>query len=314
MINLRYHIVSIVAVFLALGIGVALGSSFVDGFVVETLRRNVDSLEADRDNLRSDVDLLQNELDATREAHNAELDTLLPLSISERLSGRPVMIIATQGVDSAEWEQVRDTVIDASATYEGTLWLSDRLDLSQESNRADIAEVLGLVTDRESVVRPALFLRLARAMFPGPTSDIEVADNPLVLLRDAALLSFDNEQARTGALGEVPIPGTFYVIVGGEDAVLTPEQFVIPLLTKAVDEQLDPWAVAVQARPSDSDVSRDSYVGVLRADPLLAQTVATVDSVDTFDGVLSLVLLAERREVAHLGVAASAVDGRLPEP
>ena len=84
MINLRYHIVSIVAVFLALGIGVALGSSFVDGFVVETLRRNVDSLEADRDNLRSDVDLLQNELDATREAHNAELDTLLPLSISER--------------------------------------------------------------------------------------------------------------------------------------------------------------------------------------------------------------------------------------
>ncbi|MEZ5282937.1 MAG: copper transporter [Acidimicrobiales bacterium] len=314
MINLRYHIVSIVAVFLALGIGVALGSSFVDGFVVETLRRNVDSLEADRDNLRSDVDLLQNELDATREAHNAELDTLLPLSISERLSGRPVMIIATQGVDSAEWEQVRDTVIDASATYEGTLWLSDRLDLSQESNRADIAEVLGLVTDRESVVRPALFLRLARAMFPGPTSDIEVGDNPLVLLRDAALLSFDNEQARTGALGEVPIPGTFYVIVGGEDAVLTPEQFVIPLLTKAVDEQLDPWAVAVQARPSDSDVSRDSYVGVLRADPLLAQTVATVDSVDTFDGVLSLVLLAERREVAHLGVAASAVDGRLPEP
>ncbi|MCB0991170.1 MAG: copper transporter [Acidimicrobiales bacterium] len=314
MINLRYHIVSIVAVFLALGIGVALGSSFVDGFVVETLRRNVDSLEADRDNLRSDVDLLQNELDATREAHNAELDTLLPLSISERLSGRPVMIIATQGVDSAEWEQVRDTVIDASATYEGTLWLSDRLDLSQESNRADIAEVLGLVTDRESVVRPALFLRLARAMFPGPTSDIEVADNPLVLLRDAALLSFDNEQARTGALGEVPIPGTFYVIVGGEDAVLTPEQFVVPLLTKAVDEQLDPWAVAVQARPSDSDVSRDSYVGVLRADPLLAQTVATVDSVDTFDGVLSLVLLAERREVAHLGVAASAVDGRLPEP
>lgn len=314
MINLRYHIVSIVAVFLALGIGVALGSSFVDGFVVETLRRNVDSLEADRDNLRSDVELLQDELDATRDAHDAELETLLPLSISERLSGRPVMIIATQGVDSSEWEQVRDTVIDAAATYEGTLWLSDRLDLSEESNRADIAEVLGLVTDRESVVRPALFLRLARAMFPGPTSDIEVADNPLVLLRDAALLSFDNEQARTGALGEVPIPGTFYVIVGGEGAVLAPEQFVMPLLTKAVDEQLDPWAVAVQARPSDSDVARDSYVGDLRADPVLAETVATVDSVDTFDGVLSLVLLAERREVAHLGVASSAVDGRLPEP
>ena len=38
MINLRYHIVSIVAVFLALGIGVLMGSTIVDRAIVSTLR------------------------------------------------------------------------------------------------------------------------------------------------------------------------------------------------------------------------------------------------------------------------------------
>ena len=41
MINLRYHIVSVVAVFLALGIGLALGSTFVDSILVNELEDQV---------------------------------------------------------------------------------------------------------------------------------------------------------------------------------------------------------------------------------------------------------------------------------
>ena len=48
MINLRYHIISIVAVFLALGIGLALGSTFVDSILVNELEDQVDEFEADR--------------------------------------------------------------------------------------------------------------------------------------------------------------------------------------------------------------------------------------------------------------------------
>jgi hypothetical protein len=47
-INLRYHIISIVAVFLALGIGLALGSTFVDSILVNELEDQVDEFEADR--------------------------------------------------------------------------------------------------------------------------------------------------------------------------------------------------------------------------------------------------------------------------
>ena len=48
MINLRYHIVSIVAVFLALGIGLALGSTFVDSILVNELKAQVDEFEIEQ--------------------------------------------------------------------------------------------------------------------------------------------------------------------------------------------------------------------------------------------------------------------------
>ena len=48
MINLRYHIVSIVAVFLALGIGLALGSPFVDSILVNELKDQVDEFEIEQ--------------------------------------------------------------------------------------------------------------------------------------------------------------------------------------------------------------------------------------------------------------------------
>ncbi|MEC8829048.1 MAG: copper transporter, partial [Actinomycetota bacterium] len=49
MINLRYHIISIVAVFLALGIGLALGSTFVDSVLVNELEDQVNEFETERE-------------------------------------------------------------------------------------------------------------------------------------------------------------------------------------------------------------------------------------------------------------------------
>jgi uncharacterized membrane protein (DUF106 family) len=49
MINLRYHIVSVVAVFLALGIGLALGSTFVDSILVNELEDQVNEFKVGRD-------------------------------------------------------------------------------------------------------------------------------------------------------------------------------------------------------------------------------------------------------------------------
>ncbi|HEV3400985.1 MAG TPA: copper transporter, partial [Acidimicrobiales bacterium] len=45
MINLRYHVVSLVAVFLALGVGVVMGSTVIDRVTVDALEAQVDRVE-----------------------------------------------------------------------------------------------------------------------------------------------------------------------------------------------------------------------------------------------------------------------------
>jgi Ca2+/Na+ antiporter len=52
-IDFRYHLVSIVAVFLALAVGVVLGSAALNGPVVAGLRKSVSTLRHEEDNLGS---------------------------------------------------------------------------------------------------------------------------------------------------------------------------------------------------------------------------------------------------------------------
>ena len=55
MINLRYHIVSITAVFLALGIGITLGSTFIGRETLDRIDQNVKAARAERDRVRAEL-------------------------------------------------------------------------------------------------------------------------------------------------------------------------------------------------------------------------------------------------------------------
>ena len=62
MLNLRYHIVSLVAVFLALGIGVIVGVTVINHGIVDQLQKRLDGVEASDRKTRSDNDRLSNQL------------------------------------------------------------------------------------------------------------------------------------------------------------------------------------------------------------------------------------------------------------
>src|SRR4029077_16774533 len=53
-LNLRYHVVSLVAVFLALGIGVIMGATVIDRVTVDQLRNRLDSVEKSVSQTRKD--------------------------------------------------------------------------------------------------------------------------------------------------------------------------------------------------------------------------------------------------------------------
>jgi hypothetical protein len=62
MISFRYHVVSIIAVFLALALGIVVGTTALNGPITKDLRHQVDSLKNDRNSLSNQVKTLQGQV------------------------------------------------------------------------------------------------------------------------------------------------------------------------------------------------------------------------------------------------------------
>ena len=98
MINFRFHIASLVAVFLALALGVVMGSTVVDRAIVESLRTQIDDVRGER--LRVTPHLYNDEADIepADTAANAVTDgnTMLEPSSTDRSVGNRAGTGATQ--------------------------------------------------------------------------------------------------------------------------------------------------------------------------------------------------------------------------
>jgi hypothetical protein len=141
MINLRYHIVSLTAVFLAIGIGLTLGSTFLDRATVENLNGQLERLETRLGDREAQLHELQVELqdsEALQDALDAQGTTLL----ADRLEPVPVVVLAAQGVDEADIAGVVDSLQVAGADVLGLWSLTERLLLGTDADIADLAAML----------------------------------------------------------------------------------------------------------------------------------------------------------------------------
>jgi hypothetical protein len=103
MINFRFHIVSLIAVFLALALGIVMGATVVNRAIVDRLNDRIDTVEdnanrrkAESDELRGQVGQLEGYIDSTKD-----------FAVTGRLNGITLATIATRGVDE---DAVRETV------------------------------------------------------------------------------------------------------------------------------------------------------------------------------------------------------------
>ena len=176
MINLRYHIVSIAAVFLALAIGLALGSTFVDSVLVSNLESRVDQLQADTESAVEQQKEAQAALDTAESARDAALaevgtvrsevqDLVRPYLPQGRLSGKTTLIVATESTDRNAVAAIRSRLDATDARQGGVLWLSDDLRLDDPGARRQIASVFSLAGDSRNAVRRALFFLVPQALF-----------------------------------------------------------------------------------------------------------------------------------------------------
>jgi hypothetical protein len=95
-ISFRYHLVSIVAVFLALALGIVVGTTALSGPITKDLRNQLNDTKKQRDALAGQVKTLQTRVDDAGQFASTYGSQL----VSGSLTGKQVLIVAMPGVSS----------------------------------------------------------------------------------------------------------------------------------------------------------------------------------------------------------------------
>lgn len=123
MVDFRYHLVSLIAVFLALALGIILGAGPLQNSIGTALSDQVDSLRESREEAR-----LELEAERTRTTtYEQGIENLAPSMLSGTLADVRVAIIVLPGADSDDVDTQRTALELAGATVTGTVTLTDAL-------------------------------------------------------------------------------------------------------------------------------------------------------------------------------------------
>lgn len=137
MINFRYHLLSLTAVFLALTVGLILGTAALNGPAVEILSDRVSNLTSANDSLRSEISELQDEL-ADDQEFAAEA---APYLLDGTLTAEETVVVAMPGVDAETVEAVEGLLAFTSTEVNGRLMLlDDFFDPANNDELADLAD------------------------------------------------------------------------------------------------------------------------------------------------------------------------------
>ncbi|HEX6357653.1 copper transporter [Actinophytocola sp.] len=308
MITLRYHVISIAAVFLALAVGVVLGST--------TLSRSLLSgLNDENEDLASQVADLENDKNA-QAARLAAADSfatsLGPVAVHGQLAQRTVVLITTADANPADRDAIKTLVANAGATVTGELQLTEAF---SDPRRADRL--------RDIVVRllPA-GVKLPTASDPGTLAGGLVG--PLVLISKennkpqasseeiAAALAGLTEGGFVKASQEVRPAQLAIVLTGGAatgdaagDRAATIARFAA---------QVDRAGAGTVLSGAAGSASGTGPVGVVRADTAATSILSTVDNVHTSAGRIVTVLALHEQLEGESGRYGDAGNAEHPAP
>jgi hypothetical protein len=337
MINIRYHVYSLVAVFLALAIGVAAGSTVVQRSVVDNLRSTQGRIEQNLDELEAQNAALQERTAALDGREGSLLDEGPSALLSGKLTGQPLVLVRAEGIPGDAVERVRSVLQVAGAEIVADVELRAAVndpevlatvgsELGFDADGADAEQLQTDIGQRLGDEIVAVQADQAELELPSgeplpdtaPTTEAPATQSAVELeellhqLDDLGVLSF------RGPLGDdgVATEGVQLVALGGETIGMDPVP-VLDALLSVVAAEAPPMAVAadaVLAEPSEDGDEPRVIVPTVRGDGRMRDQVTTVDHVTDFAGLSALVLgLAdlELGQVGHFGVDDGA-DSVLP--
>jgi Copper transport outer membrane protein, MctB len=287
MFDLRYHVASLAAVFLALIIGILVGVGISGkGFVSDSERKLLNEQKADLKNRLDSATLRSAELARAQRAAQSFVADAYPALMDERMAGTRVALVFAGPEDGRMRSLVVRTLADAGG--EPPLRMRAlKLPVDPAALRRALSKhpaLAALATERRI---GDLGRRLGEEL---------VAGGPSVLWQ---LLSADLVEERSG--NDTPaVDGVVLVRTVGPQAGVT-ARFLAGLYT-GLGSASAPAVGVERSQPGPSAVTA-----------FAKQDLSTVDDLDSEAGRLALVLLLRGATPGQYGVKATAKDGVLPE-
>jgi len=280
MVSFRYHVVTIVAVFVALAVGILMASSLLDPGLLRNLQNRTTDLSRQVDQLTKQVRDQQSQLKVLTKFANQAMPSL----VGNRLQGRRVVLLTERGIDLSNLNVVRQTLAGsggAGATVQGVVVLNPSMTLKDSASRAAAARILGLsASTPTSRLSDGLGRLLGARLATGPPTTTGEAD-PLQEMLDAHLLMLSDAPGGAGSIGGPGVP----VVAFSGSAPSTPvdaRAFYVPMLDELVTRGSGAAAVAASTDASP-------FLDQIRADDRVDGKIVTVDDVDLAPGRVALV-------------------------
>jgi Copper transport outer membrane protein, MctB len=285
-IDFRYHLVSIVAVFLALAIGIVLGSTELQGPAYNLLDKTTSKLQNELGQVSSQRDTAQQQ--ATEGEMYAQ--AVEPTVLRGLLAGQRLLIVTEPGAQSSVVSGISSAALAAGASITGQINLAtkffDTSGTAQDSlnqTTLDVAQAAGLQLDSSAtyqqqaaqVIASEILVKASASSTGKPPAD--QATEASTMLQAYAASQFLSTTAQPA--------GSATLVV-----VVTPQNPPSDGSTDQLDQVLVPLVTELAAKSSATVVvgssagsGAGSPIAVLRSNNLSSQ-VSTVDNADLVAG------------------------------
>jgi len=276
-VDLRYHVVSIVSIFLALGLGIIIGVNLGHSASAQ-MEKQLERLELTYDKIREDQKLLQASLKAKDneiEVANQFQKAIVPNLIVNRLLGKRIAIIRTNSsVDFKYAKKMVSFLRQAGAEVTSITSIPKTFNLTDSQFRTELLDAFDLPsTDDDKALISLLSSKMVQILLRGEGS------SQLIYLQNKDLVQLWGDYNRG--------PVNILVFLGGG---MSPDnnfqrEIDLPLL----DAVRKTGTIVVGVEPS---FVTESYMKTYQA-----KCQGTVDNIDTSPGEATLVyLLASGRK------------------
>ena len=296
MIPWRYHLVSIMAVFLALGLGVVVGTTVINPGLVKNLNDQTDDL-------RKKVLDLQSELGTM----GTFTDQALPYIVGDKLLGERVVIVTEEGVDARALSEARRALDLSGCEVLTVLTVRPTMAAASSTAQRDLATLLGVsqTTPPDELMDQAA-RTLADRLANDPAIDLVGATDVLGAMLSQGFLTSASPGISDATLDDIGGRGQLVVTIGGAADQLAPPSaaFLQPFVTELL-------AAGVVTGAGESVAGEDGFVSGLRStvNGSSGAPLVTVDNVDQPVGGSAMVLAMDEATLEGTGGDYGVKDG-----